>query len=67
MLRDLVDAENALRAGVDDPWLAGQAHNGIAMAYNGLRLYELAIPHYTAAYDVSTGRAGRAPAPAPCG
>ena len=28
--------------GVDDPWLASNAHTGIALPYHGLRLYELA-------------------------
>ena len=53
VLQDLVDAEIALAAGVEDSVIAENAHTGVALGYHHLRLYELALPHYTAAYDVS--------------
>ena len=57
-LQDLVDAEAVLAQGVDDLVAAENAHTGIALGYNQLRLYELALPHYEAAYAVSA-RDGR--------
>jgi diguanylate cyclase (GGDEF)-like protein len=53
VLQDLVDAEIALAQGVDDGIIAENAHTGIALGYHQLRLYELALPHYEAAYAVS--------------
>ena len=53
VLQDLVDAEIALADGVDDSIIAENAHTGIALGYHQLRLYELALPQYEAAYAVS--------------
>jgi diguanylate cyclase (GGDEF)-like protein len=53
VLRDLVAAEAALAAGVADPSLGSNAHIGIGNNYDLLRLYELAEPHYAAAYELS--------------
>jgi len=53
VLQDLVDAEIALARGVDDSIIAENAHTGIALGYHQLRLYELALPQYEAAYAVS--------------
>ncbi|HEU4422472.1 MAG TPA: GGDEF domain-containing protein [Pilimelia sp.] len=52
VLRDLTAAEVALAVGVADLSLAAAAHIGIGIGYNLLRLYELAQPHYTAAYEL---------------
>jgi diguanylate cyclase (GGDEF)-like protein len=52
-LQDLVDAEIALAGGVEDSVIAENAHTGVALGYHHLRLYELALPHYEAAYAVS--------------
>ena len=54
VLQDLVDAEIALARGVEDGIIAENAHTGIALGYHQLRLYELALPQYEAAYAVST-------------
>jgi diguanylate cyclase (GGDEF)-like protein len=53
VLQDLVDAETALAGGVEDAVIAENAHTGVALGYHHLRLYELALPHYEAAYAVS--------------
>jgi len=53
VLQDLVDAEIALADGVEDNVIAENAHTGVALGYHQLRLYELALPHYEAAYEVS--------------
>jgi diguanylate cyclase (GGDEF)-like protein len=53
VLQDLVDAEIALADGVDDGVIAENAHTGVGLGYHNLRLYELALPHYEAAYAVS--------------
>jgi len=53
VLRDLVAAEAALATGVADPSLGSNAHIGIGNTYTQLRLYELAEPHYAAAYELS--------------
>jgi tetratricopeptide (TPR) repeat protein len=52
-LQDLVDAEIALACGVEDSVIAENAHTGVALGYHQLRLYELALPQYEAAYIVS--------------
>ncbi|MDQ1741222.1 MAG: hypothetical protein QOE53_2874, partial [Pseudonocardiales bacterium] len=52
VLQDLVDAEIALGDGVDDSVIAENAHTGVGLGYHHLRLYELALPHYEAAYAV---------------
>jgi len=52
-LQDLVDAEIALARGVEDSVIAENAHTGVALGYHQLRLYELALPQYEAAYIVS--------------
>lgn len=52
-LQDLVDAEIALARGVEDSVIAENAHTGVALGYHQLRLYELALPQYEAAYAVS--------------
>ena len=54
VLQDLVDAEIALADGADDSIIAENAHTGIALGYHQLRLYELALPQYEAAYAVSS-------------
>jgi diguanylate cyclase (GGDEF)-like protein len=54
VLQDLVDAEIALSSGVADSVIAENAHTGVALGYHQLRLYELALPQYEAAYAVST-------------
>jgi diguanylate cyclase (GGDEF)-like protein len=53
VLQDLVDAEIALENGVEDSVIAENAHTGVGLGYHHLRLYELALPHYEAAYAVS--------------
>ena len=53
VLQDLVDAEIALAGGVEDSVIAENAHTGLGLGYHHLRLYELALPHYEAAYAVS--------------
>ena len=53
VLQDLVDAEMALGRGVEDSVIAENAHTGVALGYHQLRLYELALPQYEAAYAVS--------------
>jgi len=53
VLQDLVDAETALASGVEDSVIAENAHTGVALGYHQLRLYELALPQYEAAYAVS--------------
>jgi len=53
VLQDLVDAEIALGRGVEDSVIAENAHTGVALGYHQLRLYELALPQYEAAYAVS--------------
>ena len=53
ILQDLVDAELTLARGVEDTVIAEHAHTGVALGYNELRLYELALPQYEAAYAVS--------------
>jgi diguanylate cyclase (GGDEF)-like protein len=53
VLRDLAAAEAALATGVADRSVSSNAHIGIGNGYNLLRLYELAEPHYLAAYELS--------------
>jgi diguanylate cyclase (GGDEF)-like protein len=53
VLQDLVDAEIALAGGVEDSVIAENAYTGVALGYHHLRLYELALPQYEAAYAVS--------------
>jgi tetratricopeptide (TPR) repeat protein len=53
VLQDLVDAEIAMARGIEDNVIAENAHTGVALGYHQLRLYELALPHYEAAYAVS--------------
>jgi diguanylate cyclase (GGDEF)-like protein len=53
VLHDLVAAEAALADGVADPSLGSNAHIGIGNNYDLLRLYELAEPHFAAAYELS--------------
>jgi diguanylate cyclase (GGDEF)-like protein len=60
VLQDLVDAEIALSDGVEDSVIAENAHTGVALGYHQLRLYELALPHYEAAYAVSAQDGRRA-------
>jgi diguanylate cyclase (GGDEF)-like protein len=52
-LQDLVDAEIALLGGEEESVVAENAHTGMALGYHQLRLYELALPHYEAAYAVN--------------
>ena len=52
-LQDLVDAEISLAGGVEDSVILERAHNGVGQGYHALRLYELALPQYEAAYAVS--------------
>jgi diguanylate cyclase (GGDEF)-like protein len=51
-LRDLTAAA-AIVVGDADPVAAVNARVGIAVGYYYLRLYELAVPHYEAAYEIS--------------
>ncbi len=53
VLRDLVSAETALLADEPDPVIRGNAHTGIAIGYAQLRLYELAVPQFQAAYEAT--------------
>ncbi|HWG97927.1 MAG TPA: GGDEF domain-containing protein, partial [Pilimelia sp.] len=53
VLRDLAAAEAALTGGEPDPVIAANAHTGVALGYHQLRLYELAVPQYEAAYEIS--------------
>lgn len=53
VLQDLVDAEIAIAGGIEDSVIAENAHTGIGLGYHQLRLYELALPNYEAAYAVS--------------
>ncbi|WP_204034946.1 GGDEF domain-containing protein [Micromonospora qiuiae] len=53
VLRDLVSAEIALLADEPDPVIRGNAHTGIAIGYAQLRLYELAVPQFQAAYEAT--------------
>jgi diguanylate cyclase (GGDEF)-like protein len=53
VLQDLVDAEAALENSAEDSVIAENAHTGVGLAYHHLRLYELALPHYEAAFAVS--------------
>lgn len=53
VLQDLIDAGIALAPGVEDGVIAENAHTGVALGYHQLRLYELALPQYEAAYAVS--------------
>ena len=46
-------AEAALAGGVADLSLASNAHIGVGNGYISLRLYELAEPHFAAAYELS--------------
>ena len=50
---DLVAAEGALDAGVEDVVVRTNAHVGIGIGYVTMRLYELAEPHHLAAYELS--------------
>ena len=58
-LQDLVDAETALAGGGEDSVVAENAYTAVALGYHELRLYELALPHYEAAFSVAAqdGRA----------
>lgn len=53
VLRDLVRAETALLAGEPDPVIEGNARTGLAIGYAKLRLYELAVPQFQAAYETT--------------
>ncbi|GAB3592381.1 GGDEF domain-containing protein [Angustibacter peucedani] len=55
VLRDLVDAEAGARAEASglDARVASRAHTGVALGYHHLRLYELAVPQYEAAFELS--------------
>ena len=52
VLRDLAAAEAVLDGGVANLLVGLSAHSGIAIGYDQLRLYELAGPHYSAAYEL---------------
>ena len=53
VLQDLVDAEIAMAGGIEDSVIAENAYTGVGLGYHQLRLYELALPNYEAAYSVS--------------
>lgn len=53
VLQDLVDAEVAMADRVEDSVIAENAYTGMGLGYHQLRLYELALPQYAAAYAVS--------------
>ncbi len=52
-LHDLAQAEAALSNDVTDGFVLSTAHTGLGHGYHDLRLYELALPHYEAALEVS--------------
>lgn len=52
-LRDLAAGEAALDVGTLDDVQRCNAHAGLGIAYEMLRLYELAAPHYEAAHETS--------------
>lgn len=53
VLQDLVEAETALAGGIEDSVIAENAYTGVGLGFHQLRLYELALPNYEAAYAVS--------------
>lgn len=53
ILHDLAAAEAGLSDEVSEGFVLSTAHTGIGRAYQDLRLYELARPHYQAAFDVA--------------
>jgi len=55
VLVDLAAAEAALALSTDVGYVASTAHVAIANGYVPLRLYELALPHQEAAYEISLG------------
>lgn len=52
-LHDLAQAEAVLGMDVTDEFVLATAHTGIGHGYQDLRLYELARPHYEAAFDAA--------------
>ena len=58
VLADLAAAEASLDLGTDSGYVASSAHVAIANGYVPLRLYELALPHQEAAYEISVASAG---------
>ncbi len=67
VLRDLVRAETALLAGEPDPVIEGNARTGLAIGYAKLRLYELAVPQFQAAYETTCRPGTRTTATGRCG
>ena len=64
VLRDLADAEAETEAAeCGDPMVAASGHNLIAIGYYTLRLYELADPHYTTAYEMAARLEPAGPVP----
>lgn len=55
-LHDLAEAEASLSDDVANSFVLATAHTGIGHGYHQLRLYELAQPHYQAAFDAATNR-----------
>ncbi len=60
---DLVAAEHALGLTTDEA-LAGWAHTGLGYAYDLLRLFELCIPHFEQAAQISVDPLGLSESPA---
>ncbi len=60
-LQDLAQAEVLLSNDVSDAFVLAQAHTNLAHGYQELRLYELALPHYEAASEVSLAHTGEVP------
>ncbi len=58
VLVDLAAAEAALERSGAVGYVASTAHVAIANSYMPLRLYELALPHQEAAYEISLAHAG---------
>lgn len=55
-LQDLAQSEAALSDDVADGFVLATAHTSLGHSYYALRLYELALPHYQAAFDAARTR-----------
>jgi len=56
ILLDLAQAEALLSDNVPDGFLLATSHSSLGGAYNELRLYELAAPHFEIAFAAATAR-----------
>jgi len=57
-LHDLAQAEALLSNDVCDQFVLATAHTSLGNAFHELRLYELALPHFEAAFLAATARTG---------